>query len=158
MAVCTARRMARRNETRPWSCSATPCANSWASVSGRDSVAAWFMSSTLTSTRLAVIRSRSLRTRSTSAPLRPITMPGRADIDLDLVALALDVDARDAGARQVEPDVVPDGDVLVERGPVVLLAGVPPRLPRVDHPEAEAVGINLLPQPASPPPPTRPPR
>jgi hypothetical protein len=49
-----------------------------ASVSGRVSLAAWFMSSTLTSTRLPVIRSRSLRIRSTSAPFRPMTMPGRA--------------------------------------------------------------------------------
>jgi hypothetical protein len=54
IAVCTARRMARRNATRPTSCSATPCASRAASVSGRDSLAAWFMSSTFTSTRFFV--------------------------------------------------------------------------------------------------------
>ena len=78
IAVCTARRIARRNDTRPASCSATPCASSVASVSGRVSHAAEFMSSTFTSTRFFVTRSTSLRIRSTSAPLRPITMPGRA--------------------------------------------------------------------------------
>jgi len=36
------------------------------------------MSSTFTSTRFPVIFSMSLRIRSTSAPLRPMTMPGRA--------------------------------------------------------------------------------
>ena len=36
------------------------------------------MSSTFTSTRFFVYRSMSLRSRSTSTPLRPITMPGRA--------------------------------------------------------------------------------
>ena len=54
IAVWTARRMARRNDTRPASCSATPCASSAASVSGRDSLAAEFMSSTFTSTRFFV--------------------------------------------------------------------------------------------------------
>jgi hypothetical protein len=78
MAVWTARRIARRKLTRPASCSATPWASSVASVSGRSSLAAEFMSSTLTSTRFFVTRSTSLRIRSTSAPLRPITMPGRA--------------------------------------------------------------------------------
>ncbi len=78
IAVWTARRIARRNATRPTSCSATPCASKAASVSGRDSLAAWFMSSTFTSTRFFVKRSTSLRSRSTSAPLRPMTMPGRA--------------------------------------------------------------------------------
>ena len=77
MAVWTVRRMARRNETRPSSCSAVPCARRAASVSGRSFVD-WFMSSTFTSTRAPVIFSTSLRMRSTSAPLRPITMPGRA--------------------------------------------------------------------------------
>ena len=54
MAVCTQRRIARRKATRPASCSATPWASSAASVSGRDSLAAWFMSSTFTSTRFFV--------------------------------------------------------------------------------------------------------
>ena len=54
IAVCTARRIARRNATRPTSCSATPWASSAASVSGRTSLEAWFMSSTFTSTRFFV--------------------------------------------------------------------------------------------------------
>jgi len=54
IAVCTARRIARRNATRPASCSATPCASRAASVSGRTSDEAWFMSSTFTSTRFFV--------------------------------------------------------------------------------------------------------
>jgi hypothetical protein len=70
--------MARRNDTRPASCSATPWARSAASVSGRDSLEAWFMSSTFTSTRFFVYRSMSFRIRSTSAPFRPMTIPGRA--------------------------------------------------------------------------------
>ena len=72
MAVCMALRMARRNDTRLDSCSATPCATSWASTSG-------FLTSRMLSwICLPVSFSRSPRIRSASAPRRPMTMPGRA--------------------------------------------------------------------------------
>jgi hypothetical protein len=59
------------------------------------------MSSTFTSTRFFVYRSMSLRRRSTSAPLADHDAgPRRADEHPDLIALALDVDRADAGARQ----------------------------------------------------------
>ena len=63
------------------------------------------MSSTFTSTRFFVIRSMSLRIRSTSAPLRPITMPGRAvrmntQIWSPLRSMSmLEMPARDSRAR-----------------------------------------------------------
>ena len=64
--------IARRNATREASCSATPCATSWASVSG-------FLTSRMFSwICLPVSFSSSPRMRSASAPRRPITMPGRA--------------------------------------------------------------------------------
>ena len=70
--VCIALRMARRNCTRPESCSATPWATSCASISG------FFTSRMFSWTCLPVSFSSSPRRRSASAPRRPITMPGRA--------------------------------------------------------------------------------
>jgi hypothetical protein len=64
--------MARRNETRFWSCSAIDCATSLASSSGR------LISVMLTCTALPVMSCSSLRSASTSEPDLPITMPGRA--------------------------------------------------------------------------------
>ena len=69
---CMPLRMARRNETRLASCSAMPCATSWASTSG------FFTSRMLSCTCLPVSFSSSPRMRSASAPRRPMTMPGRA--------------------------------------------------------------------------------
>ncbi len=77
--------------------------------------------------------------------------PGRPDEDLDLVSLAIDLDVREAGARQVQADVVADGDVLVQRLRVLALARVPPRSPGVDDAEPEAVRVNLLPHRSPPP-------
>src|SRR6266508_3340725 len=72
IADCIALRIARRKLTRLESCSATPCATSWASLSG------FLTSRMLSCTCLPVSFSRSVRIRSASAPLRPMTMPGRA--------------------------------------------------------------------------------
>ena len=72
-AFCTARFMARRNATRPASWSATPWAMSAASSSG--CLISWMFSWTLA---LQVILASVLRSRSASAPRRPMTMPGRA--------------------------------------------------------------------------------
>src|SRR4030095_13840590 len=74
IADCMALRIALRKLTRLDSCSATPCATSCASDSGL------FTSRMLSCTCLPVSFSSSLRMRSASAPLRPITMPGRADV------------------------------------------------------------------------------
>ncbi|SPB29718.1 hypothetical protein MAJHIDBO_00001 [Propionibacterium freudenreichii subsp. shermanii] len=72
MALCCALRIARRKATRAPSCSAMPWATSCASVSG-------FLTSRMLSwICLPLIFSSSPRTRSASAPLRPMTMPGRA--------------------------------------------------------------------------------
>ena len=72
IALWIALRMARRNETRLDSCSATPWATSWASISG------FFTSRMFSWICLAVSFSRSPRIRSASAPRRPMTIPGRA--------------------------------------------------------------------------------
>ncbi len=72
IAVCIDLRIARRNDTRLESCSATPWATSCASISG------FFTSRMFSWTCLPVSTSRSPRMRSASAPRRPITMPGRA--------------------------------------------------------------------------------
>ena len=69
---CMPLRMARRNETRLASCSAMPCATSWASISGLRT------SRMFSCTCLPVSFSSSARMRSASAPRRPMTMPGRA--------------------------------------------------------------------------------
>ena len=66
-----------------------------------------------------------------------------SDEDPDLVALALDVDGRDAGSRQPGADVLADPDVLVEVLGVITL-GVPVALPRVDHPEPKSVRMDLV--------------
>ena len=66
-----------------------------------------------------------------------------ADEDPDLVALALDVDRGDAGARQPRADVLADPDVLVEELGVVA-PGVPVALPGVDDPEPEPVWVDLV--------------
>ena len=73
IAVCTARFIARRNETRPASWSATPWAMSIASSSG--CLISWMLKWIF---GLPVILSRPARRRSASAPRRPITIPGRA--------------------------------------------------------------------------------
>ncbi len=65
------------------------------------------------------------------------------DVDPDLVALALDVDARDARAGQAGADVLADPDVLVQMGRV-LAARVPVGLPGVDDPQPESVRIDLV--------------
>src|SRR5207253_10939417 len=65
------------------------------------------------------------------------------DEDPDLVALALDVDRRDARSGQPGADVLADPDVLMEVLGVVTL-GVPIALPRVDHPEPESVRMDLV--------------
>ncbi len=64
--------IARRNETRFWSCSAIDCATSLASSSGR------LISVMFTWTFFVVIACSSRRSASTSEPDLPITMPGRA--------------------------------------------------------------------------------
>jgi hypothetical protein len=64
--------MARRNETRFWSCSAIDWATSRASSSGR------LISVMLTWTALPVMSCSSRRSASTSDPDLPMTMPGRA--------------------------------------------------------------------------------
>ena len=87
----------------------------------------------------------SLRRRSTSAPLRPITMPGRAvrmntQIWSPLRSMSID---RDAGAREPAADVLADPDVLVQLVGVVA-AGVPVGLPGVDDPQPEPVRVDLV--------------
>ena len=72
IADCIALRIARRKLTRLESCSATPWATSCASDSGL------LTSRMFSCTCLPVSFSSSLRIRSASAPLRPMTMPGRA--------------------------------------------------------------------------------
>ena len=72
IALWIALRMARRNDTRLDSCSATPWATSWASISG------FFTSRMFSWICLAVSFSRSPRMRSASAPRRPMTIPGLA--------------------------------------------------------------------------------
>ncbi len=69
---------------------------------------------------------------------------GRADEHPHLVALALDVDRGDAGARQPPADVLADADVLMEVRRVVA-SGVPVRLPGVDDPQPEPVRVDLMP-------------
>ena len=69
---------------------------------------------------------------------------GRADVDPDLIALALDVDRGDPGARQPRADVLADPDVLVERLDVVAPVRVPVRFPGVDDPQPEPVWVDLL--------------
>ena len=64
--------IARRNETRFWSCSAIDWATSFASSSGR------LISVMLTWTFLPVMSCSSRRSASTSDPDFPMTMPGRA--------------------------------------------------------------------------------
>src|SRR5207342_510776 len=66
-----------------------------------------------------------------------------ADEHPDLVALALDVDRGDAGAREARADVLADPDVLVEELRVVA-ARVPVALPGVDHPQPEPVWVDLV--------------
>ena len=61
----------------------------------------------------------------------------------DLVALAFDIDARDAGARQTRADVLTDPDVLVELVGVVPIRE-PVGLPWVDDPETEPVRVDLV--------------
>jgi len=68
---------------------------------------------------------------------------GRADEHLDLVALAFDVDARDAGPNELGLDVHADLDVLVQ-GFRIVLAPVPLGLPGVDDAQAEPVGVDLV--------------
>src|SRR5580704_13674144 len=72
LAVCNAFFMARRNETRRSSCNAMFSATSWASSSGV------FTSTMSTYTSLPVLRLSSSLSLSISAPLRPMTTPGRA--------------------------------------------------------------------------------
>ena len=72
MAEASERFMARRNETRFCSCSATDWATRLASSSGR------LISLMFTCTALWVIACTSWRSASTSLPDFPITMPGRA--------------------------------------------------------------------------------
>ena len=72
-AFCTARFMARRNAMRFTNWSATPCATRAASSS------AVLISTMLSCTFwLPVMRVRPVRSSSAFAPLRPMTMPGRA--------------------------------------------------------------------------------
>ena len=73
IAVCTARFIARRNETRPASWSAMPCASSIASISG--CLISWMLNWIF---GLPLILRSPSRRRSASAPRRPMTMPGRA--------------------------------------------------------------------------------
>ncbi len=82
MALVSARFIARRKATRFCSCSATDCATSLASSSGR------LISRMLTLICLRVMRCRSLRRASTSEPDLPITMPGRAVWMLTSTSLA----------------------------------------------------------------------
>ena len=72
IAEASERFIARRNDTRFWSCSPTACATSLASSSGR------LISLMLICTALDVIACTSRRSASTSLPDLPITMPGRA--------------------------------------------------------------------------------
>jgi hypothetical protein len=72
IAEVSARFIARRKATRFCSCSAIDCATSCASSSGR------LISRMFTFTGFFVIRCRSRRRASTSAPDLPITIPGRA--------------------------------------------------------------------------------
>ncbi len=72
MAEARERFIARRNETRFWSCSAIDCATSFASSSGR------LISLMLMWTFFWVSAWISLRSASTSTPDLPITIPGRA--------------------------------------------------------------------------------
>ncbi len=72
IAEASERFIARRNDTRFWSCSAIDWATSCASSSGR------LISLMLMWTLLPVIEWSSLRSASTSTPDLPITMPGRA--------------------------------------------------------------------------------
>ncbi len=72
MADASERFIARRNDTRFWSCSPIDCATSFASSSGR------LISLMLMWTFFCVIAWISRRSASTSAPDLPITMPGRA--------------------------------------------------------------------------------
>jgi hypothetical protein len=73
IAVCTARFIARRNETRPLNWSAMPCASSMASISG--CLISWMLNWIF---GLPLILRSPSRKRSASAPRRPMTMPGRA--------------------------------------------------------------------------------
>src|SRR5262249_43476073 len=70
---------------------------------------------------------------------------GRVDVDHDLLARALDLDARDARVPVALLDVAPDLLVLDEQLGEVLLAGVPPAQP-IDHdPGAKPGGPYFLP-------------
>ena len=128
---------------------------------GPDSLAAWFMSSTFTSTRLPVIFSTSLRMRSTSAPLRPITMPGRAvRMNTWTWSPLRSMSMPEMPARVRRPSGCTCGSRCPRaasprsRGPAYHL-----RLPGVDDPQPEPVRVNLVshrsPLPSSPRPPSR---
>jgi hypothetical protein len=69
--------------------------------------------------------------------------PRRADEHPDLVTLALDVDRRDAGARETRLDVLADPDVLMEELGVVT-PGIPVALPGVDDTQPEPIRVDLV--------------
>src|SRR5213080_893371 len=141
IAVCTPRRIARRNETRPTSCSAIPCATSGASSSGCliSNTFSWMLS-------LCVMFFRSSRMRSTSAPPDHDARTRGVDVDLDAVfTLTFDVDARDAGVGQRLLDVLANANVFLKPR-LIRLVCVPARMPLVVRvrAEAEAVRVDLV--------------
>src|SRR5262252_5690119 len=138
-AFCTARFIARRKATRPASWSATPWAMSAASSSG--CLISWMLSWTLL---LPVMAVSPARRRSASAPRRPITGPGRVDVDAQAVTCALDLDPADGGVGQLRHQVVADLPVLDDVLAVLASVGEPPRLPVGGDAQPEPVRVDLL--------------
>src|SRR6478672_11072826 len=134
--VCMALRIARRNCTRPASCSATPWATSCASISG-------FLTSRMFScTCLPVSFSSSPRMRSATATDHDARTRG-VDVHPHAVPGALDLDLGDAGPLHALGQELADRDVLTDVA-LVELVGVPAALVVRRDPEAEAVRVDLL--------------
>src|SRR5262249_26250903 len=141
IAVWTARFIARRNDTRPASWSATPWAMSVASSSG--CLISWMLKWIF---GLPVICSSPARRRSAPLPRPPDTTagPGGVHVDTEAVARPLDLDAAHRCVRELAPQVVADLPVLDQRLLVLVLVGEPARLPVGGDAEAEPVRVDLL--------------
>src|SRR5581483_7778446 len=69
---------------------------------------------------------------------------GGIDVDRDPLLVLPDQDVRQPRVRQLLQDVLPDPQILEQRGREVLLAHHPVRLPVVDDADAQPAGMNLL--------------
>ena len=132
-------RIARRKLTRFDSCSATPCATSWASTFGVLH---------LEDVQLHLLVCQLFQLAPDAVGFRPAAAdhdagPGRVDIDPDAIPRALDLDLGDAGTLHAFGHQPPDRHVLLDVIRV-LLVGEPPALEVGRDTEAEPVRVDLL--------------